>query len=351
MRVSIVYRDALQPGGYPRDIRWLAGALSEHGAEVNLVARAGPSVDGVGQAGVVPFHDPAEALNDADIVHLMGVMIPEQFDLLPTRDGVTTVVSPLAQLMGPHLMRHWWKKLPYAGYLRARLGRRPIATHVFSHEELAGASRFLPSQLTFTATVGIFPTDDRRMTGAAFEEPYLLFLGRNDIYQKGLDRLLDGFAAAVRQGFDQTLVIAGIRDGRSDEFLIKRSRALGVESRVRLLGAVDENQKWKLIEGARSLVFLSRWDGPPRPIREALSIGTPVVVSAGTNMAEMVERADAGASVGGASPASVAAALLRSGSRSTWGTGARDLAVELRWSNVALQYLAGYERAHAAVAA
>jgi glycosyltransferase involved in cell wall biosynthesis len=57
---------------------------------------------------------------------------------------------------------------------------------------------------------------------------------------------------------------------------------------------VEEQEKWILLRSADYLVFLSRWDGPPRPVREALSVGTPVIVSHETNMGEVVEECQAG---------------------------------------------------------
>jgi hypothetical protein len=66
-------------------------------------------------------------------------------------------------------------------------------------------------------------------------------------------------------------VIAGAEHGRSAARLAQLAADHSVVTDVR--GRVDV-EKWRVIKGARALVFLSRWDGPPRPVREAVAVGT-----------------------------------------------------------------------------
>ena len=67
-------------------------------------------------------------------------------------------------------------------------------------------------------------------------------------------------------------------------------------------------QRWQLLRTAAILVFMSRFDGPPRPIREALSVGTPCLVSYESNMGELVEKFGAGRAAS-LEPAAVARCL------------------------------------------
>lgn len=350
MKVALVYRDALRHGGYPRDVRWLAGALAARGVSVTVVAQPGQEYDGLGEGvRILPFG--RDASDRWDVAHhAFGLFIPGQFAVSSSLRARTLVVSPGAHAMPLHLRRRWWKKLPYLIGIRSRLRTRQWACHVFSTAELAWARRALGARVWFTAPLGIFPPDDgtRDRGGADVpQEPFVLFMGRNDVRHKGIDLLVSGFALARQEGLSARLVIAGQPWMGSVERIQWLIRGSGVTDRVTVLGQVSEDTKWMLLHRARVLAFLSRWDGPPRPVREALSVGTPVVVSWETNLGDLVRREGAGEVVA-LDPAQVAAALIAAqndAALGAWREGARRLARRLSWSRVAEDYIQGYLQA------
>lgn len=223
--------------------------------------------------------------------------------------------------------------------------------HVFSAAERSGLRRHLGDVPSFEASLGVFPLGSMgRSPGVEAvwaHGDYLLFFGRNDVYQKGIDRLLEAYAAAVRGGIRLQLLIAGAALGSSVGLVESLVTRLGLKDRVTILGEVDEPTKWALLRGARALVFLSRWDGPPRPIREALSVGTPVIVSHGTNLADLVSRSGAGVGVESGREA-VTAALLQAEDEQVvtrWRRGVPGLRESLDWDRVVDSYLDGYRSA------
>ena len=255
--------------------------------------------------------------------------------------------------MRAHLARRWWKKIPYVLWWRARLVGKSVALHVFSEAELPVLRWILRRAPVFRAPLGIFPPPEGRTSSAPASggnrrspaEGPVLFLGRNDVSQKGIDHLLRGFARALARGFCTPLVIAGRPWGDSHVQIRRLCAELGIEGQVSVLGEVDEDTKWELLRRARCLAFLSRWDGPPRPVREALSVGTPVIVSHGTNMADLVASEGAGAAVPEQVDA-IADALLATNDAAcvaAWRDGALRLAERLAWPRVARCYLRGYE--------
>jgi glycosyltransferase involved in cell wall biosynthesis len=342
----MLYLDALQGGGYPRDIRWLAGALARRGLSVSLVAKPGPFRDGLDSVGLVsPRHFGIRA-RDADVVHVWTLFVPGQLRLWrKLSKDVPLVVSPAAHLMTAHLKRRWWKKLPYLAVMQPTFHRlRPVA-HLFSDREKAGAKQWLRSSRYFEASMGLYPVAPA--VRAADSADYLLFLGRNDVYQKGIDVLVKGYAEARRLGLSLPLVIAGQPYRNSHSVLREIAADLKVTRWVDLMGEVSEIEKTQLIAGARCFVFLSRWDGPPRPIREAIALGTPVVISWETNLAAIVEAAGAGKAVG-LGTHQVATALLECESEAslkTWQTGVSSLRNDLTWDRVGEQYDSGYRSA------
>lgn len=54
------------------------------------------------------------------------------------------------------------------------------------------------------------------------------------------------------------------------------------------IGFVAEADKWALLAGASVFCYPSHWEGFGLPVAEAMAMGTPVVTSAGTSLAEVV---------------------------------------------------------------
>jgi glycosyltransferase involved in cell wall biosynthesis len=340
VKICLVHLGARHAGGYPPDTRALAGALRARGHQVTLVADEGVHTSDLGDVDVVGPADASPA--GYDLVHLMGVLRPSQLRVVERIRGTApVVVTPLTQLTSRHLERSGWKKRPYLSFMRGYMERWPLVLHGFSGLELEESRAHLDAATSFVASSGVFPGPPGvEWTGSG---GYILFFGRNDIHQKGIDILLDGYEAARRQADPPLLCIAGRAWKGSDRYLAARAAALDVQ----LLGEVDEDTRWHLMANARALVFLSRWDGPPRPIREALSVGCPVIVSHGTHMHDLVDGHGAGLSVDDA-PSAVAAALTATNSDATlrrWAAGARSLRSRLAWDLVAADYEKGYRLA------
>jgi glycogen(starch) synthase len=101
----------------------------------------------------------------------------------------------------------------------------------------------------------------------------IVFLGRLEFAQKGLDLLLE----AVRGLRDPAahLVIAG--DGRDRPRVEELVRQYELQDRVSLIGRVSGVQKWRLLAGAQVCVVPSRYETFGLSALEALACGTPVV--------------------------------------------------------------------------
>jgi glycosyltransferase involved in cell wall biosynthesis len=346
--IGFVYVDALGEGGYPRDVRWLAGTLARHGHRVVVAADPGPCRDGLGDAEIIAPKFFPNISRRLDVLHLWGIFTPGQLVIAGRcRGDYARVLSPFGHLMYAHMGIKGWKKMPYMH----AIGKSFVALwkptiHLFSEAERAGVEQYLGDRDAFVATVGIFPAPATE--AAPIDGDQLLFFGRNDVYQKGIDILLAGYASAVNAGLTLPLTIGGRAQGDSRSVIRADIARLGLEKRVRVSEELDEDGKWRLLRAARALVFLSRWDGPPRPVREAISVGTPVVVSAETNMGALVEEAKAGHSVRLHDRAALVRAMLEAedeGVIGHWRDGAARLRERLDWQSVALEYTRGYESA------
>lgn len=107
-------------------------------------------------------------------------------------------------------------------------------------------------------------------------ERHVLFLGRIDREQKGLDLLLDAWARVPRPAVP--LVIAGT--GPATELAWLRSTCASCPNEVRLVGRVEGAEKLRLMDEALFLVMPSRFEGFPLTMVEAFCHELPVVLYA-----------------------------------------------------------------------
>jgi glycosyltransferase involved in cell wall biosynthesis len=108
---------------------------------------------------------------------------------------------------------------------------------------------------------------------------YILYLGRLDIYGKGLDLLLSAYREFYKSFPAAGLVIAG--DGRDRKMFQAELMRLPPEVRnnIQLRGWVSGEQKVRLIMDSLFAVFPSRHEVQPIAVLEAMASEKPVVVS------------------------------------------------------------------------
>ena len=113
-----------------------------------------------------------------------------------------------------------------------------------------------------------------------------VFVGRIDIYQKGLDLLVEAISITKehlqKAGFE--LIIYGPSQHHSKEKLESKIGLLGLDSLVFINDPVYDQEKEKVLEEADCFILTSRFEGHPVSLIEALSYGVPCLVSTGTYM-------------------------------------------------------------------
>lgn len=120
----------------------------------------------------------------------------------------------------------------------------------------------------------------------------ILFLGQLHAW-KGLDVLVDA-AETVESKIDEPVnfVVAGGDHGYKST-LIQEISQKGLQDSFKVLGFISEEDKKAALNAADVFTLPSRGEGQPMAVLEALSCGTPVVISEGCSLPE-VPKADAG---------------------------------------------------------
>lgn len=178
--------------------------------------------------------------------------------------------------------------------------------------------------------------------------PLFGFGGRLEIEHKGLDLLVDGFAAYRRAGGKGRLAIFGT--GPAQARIDAMVAAQDVADMVDLHGPRFGEAKFEILRSWDFFIMPSRYDGMPLAALEAGLMGLPLILSSPTGLGDYIERYDAGDMINPLGVEGVAAAMHRAEAlpAEAWrkrSANAYKMAVAAGdWTVVARQLRAFYER-------
>ncbi|HEU4884553.1 MAG TPA: glycosyltransferase family 4 protein [Longimicrobium sp.] len=240
---------------------------------------------------------------------------------------------------GPTARERWGPALgPAIGALETRMIRRAArlsATSLATRELLEHIAPGIPIDMVYAGVPDELFALPRR------PKEYLLYFGRLDVFQKGLDTLLEAFALLVRARPALELRIAG--RGKDAVRVAAMARELGVDGSVRMLGAVSEAERQALFAGAAVQLMPSRFEGFGMVAAEAMAAGVPLVAAAAGSLPEVVDAPRGGVTVPAGDAPALAEAVGRllddAPAREALSASARASAERFRWDAVAADHL------------
>ncbi|WP_370538801.1 glycosyltransferase family 4 protein [Synechococcus elongatus] len=199
---------------------------------------------------------------------------------------------------------HSFSSLYFRHYLPALLNE---ATHIFcnSHATAQDLQTFfrVPDQ---HVTITPLACDRQQFRPLRLNRRnYFVYVGRLNPY-KNLQRLIEAFAM-VQQQLDCELWIVGPVDRRFLPVIQAQLEAQGLTAVVKFKNYVPREQLPIILNQAIALVHPSLWEGFGLTVLEAMSCGTPVLVSDRASLPEVV--GDAGLYFDPSQPAAIAAAM------------------------------------------
>jgi glycosyltransferase involved in cell wall biosynthesis len=246
-----------------------------------------------------------------DLLHLLVPSVP-----VPTELPLVGTIHDLTPLLLPDCFD--WRTRWLVGRALRQLARqavRVIAVSERTRQDACGRLGLSPERV-ITIHQGL-PTDARAQPEQSVREarqryglgdlPYILFVGEVTRRKNPL-LLVEAFATVCRELPSCQLLLVGSL-GLGADVVRRRIDALGLERRARLLGHLPRQDLLALLTGAAVFALPSQYEGFGLPDLEALACGTPVVVSDGGALPEIV--GEAGFIVADPSPETLSAALLR----------------------------------------
>ena len=168
--------------------------------------------------------------------------------------------------------------------LERRMLRRTRVLSVMSRY-LAGVLREVsaPESDVFVVAAGV---DDDLFRVDRAEADYILYYGRFDIFQKGLDTLVVAAREVLGRHPAVRLVLAG--RGRDEGRLRALVRDAGLGERAVVETDIDPPRRARLFSGALVLAMPSRFEGFGMVAAEAMAAGVPVVATDLDSLPEVV---------------------------------------------------------------
>lgn len=242
---------------------------------------------------------------DVDIVHIQVPHDPAMYSLsreLVARD-IPYMISPHGMWEKEALDRHRLRKKAYKLMFDNRMCRGAVGVHATSMAELDSIRRYTPGMESFYVrnSVDLTRMGEPVGDGSFWQSEYgvkagdrvFVSLGRLDPFQKGLDVLLDAWSR-LPDGLEARLALIGPfwRGNKSEIRQLVANAGLG--DRVILTGPLYGEPKYRALNEAACYIQVSRYEGTPIAVLEALACRLPAILTPGTNLDLIVEDHNAG---------------------------------------------------------
>jgi len=171
------------------------------------------------------------------------------------------------------------KILGIAPFFLEKYGLR-LFKHIIVETEAMG--RLIKSLIPHDVDVEVIPNgiDNRLFSIQPMEKDYILFVGRLEVYQKGIDILLDAFGIVANRHPGVRLLIIGDTRHKDMPKIKRRVKMCNLKDRVHFLGRIMGNStRDDLLASCLFLCLPSRYDTMPIISLEAAACGKPIIAT------------------------------------------------------------------------
>lgn len=234
---------------------------------------------------------------DTAVFHLHGGWIPvySTISRLMANHGIKFVLTPHGSYNKIAMNRNKWVKKLYYQFFEKQLIQRASCIHCIGQSERDGLHNLLPNKKSSLIPYGIELQAGKKDISKNENDFIIGFVGRLDVYTKGLDLLLGSFREFHKLEPNSKLWIIG--DGQERAVLEFLAQEYHIADAVIFWGSKYGDEKNTLIRKMDVFAHPSRNEGLPSSILEAAHLGIASVVSQATNVATYVSETHAGIAV------------------------------------------------------
>ena len=229
--------------------------------------------------------------------HLHGGWIPTYSTIsrFLSNNNIPFVITPHGNYNAVSMKQSSLKKKIYFRFFERALLQRVHKVHSLGESEVEGLQKIFPNNKSYLFPYGFDVSTMKKHKKDNTGEFIIGFMGRIDIFHKGLDILLDSFQSFQKIEPNSKLWIIGDSDERPA--LQKIIANNNLEQKVVLWGSKFGEEKEELMRQMHIFVHSSRMEGMPTSVLEASNLGIPSVVTKATNIGSYLKRMNAGIAV------------------------------------------------------
>lgn len=231
------------------------------------------------------------------IFHLHGGWIPVYFALAHflNKNSVPYVLTPHGAYNVIARKRSKWRKRLYFYLFEKSVLMRARKIHLIGESEIEGLSKIYPNNKYLLLPYGFQHSKIWRYRKKEKDAFIVGFVGRLDIYTKGLDLLVKSFQKFQKFEPNSKLWIVG--NSKEKPILQRLINKYKLNDKVILWGSKFGEDKEVLMRKMHIFVHPSRNEGLPVSVLEACEMGIPSIVSKATNLGAIIKENKAGITI------------------------------------------------------
>ena len=352
MKISVVYRDFDSNVGDAYDVRSIVLQLLELGHDVSVYCSENSNNElqhsnlryrrskNVVSTCVKLYTDRASL----GVVHLFCGFIPSLAPIswICRLFHIPYAYSPFGQILPNAFTKSRLKKLAYSRFFLRDLIRNAKFIHVISEYEKKQLLKYGAKQVVVSPlAIQGYEVNINKSTKAN----YVTFIGRLDIWHKGLDMLVPAVTKCkdILKANNLRVVLAGRGSLSNIEKLHRLISSNNAKGIIDVRHDISEDEKYTLLANTKIFIHPSRVEGFARSMREAISLRIPIVTTYDSNVGDYINQYEIGsASALDADDLAAALAMVVESDFSSKRELYERLISELTWSKLAEALCSGY---------